>query len=217
MNNLIESAYALHILWGYVKNLIYKYNLGYLILPIMYFVITVLVVPIPNKIINTVSVRTMDSYTIAILTKDEKVSQILEKYHLTEQQFKVLCGIVLSEAEHNSYEDAYAVINTIYNRIHSKNWVKSAEADFGKGKGTSLYYQAIKPNQFTVYASGSYKKYMTDTESVGYNAIIDFLFTEKTMHNYLSFRSHSIKVNNSEFYSKNGNNYFNEIKEENRI
>ena len=217
MKNLINNAYPLHNLWGYVRKIIDKYNLNYLVLPMIYLIVILLVVPTNKMLVNETSVMKMDSYTVAILTKDEKLEAILDRYNMTEQQFRVLCGIVLSEAEHNSYEDAYAVINTIYNRTHSKNWVRSAEANFGKGNGTSLYYQAIKPNQFTVYASGAYKKYMSDTESVGYDAIIDFLFTEKPMHNYLSFRSHYIKVNNSESYSKNGNNYFGELKEENRI
>lgn len=216
MKNLIEGP-VLHNLWGWIKNIIYKYNLRYLALPIIYLMVILIVVPSANTVINMVTYHEMDSYTVAILTKDEKVKNILEKYNMTEQQFKVLCGIVLSEAEYNSYEDAYAVINTIYNRTHSKNWVRSIDNNFGKGKGTNLYYQAISPNQFTVYASGSYKKHMNDTNNLGYDAIIDFLYTENTMHNYLSFRSHSIKINNSESFSKNGNNYFGEIKEENRI
>ena len=81
----------------------------------------------------------------------------------------------------------------------------------------NLYYQAISPNQFTVYASGTYKKHMNAVDSAGYDAIVDFLYTENIMHNYLSFRSHSIKVNGSESFSKKGNNYFNTIIEENRI
>ena len=217
MNNLIKNAYPLHNLWGYVRKIIDKYNCRYLVLPMIYLIIILLVVPSNKALVNTANVMKMDSYTVAILTKDEKVETILKRYNLTEQQFRVLCGVVLSEAEHNSYEDAYAVINTIYNRTHSKNWVRSVSANFGQDKGTSLYYQVIQPNQFTVYASGSYKKYMSDTESVGYEAIVDFLFTEKPMHNYLSFRSHYIKVNNSESYSKNGNNYFGELNDENRI
>ena len=37
------------------------------------------------------------------------------------------------------------------------------------------------------------------------------------MHNYLSFRSHNIKVKNSESFSNKGNNYFNVLNIENRI
>ena len=121
------------------------------------------------------------------------------------------------EAQSGSYEDAYAVINTIYNRTHAKNWVRSVNGHFGKGKGNSMYYQAISPNQFTVYKSGSYKKHLNETKSVGYTAIIDFLYTEDIMHNYLSFRSHSIKVNGSESFSSKGNNYFGVLTDANRI
>ena len=124
---------------------------------------------------------------------------------------------MLSEAKSKSYEDAYAVINTIYNRTHAKNWVRSVSNNFGKDKGTSLYYQAIQPGQFTVYKSGSYKRHLNETNSVGYNAIIDFLYSEEVMHDYLSFRSHSIKVNGSESFASGGNNYFNKLTLKNRI
>ena len=119
MNNLVESAYALRILWGYVKCLSYKYNLKYLGLPILYLFVILLVVP-STPVVNEITYKKLDSYTSAI-TKEDKIKYILEKYNLTNEQFKILSAIVLSEAQANSYDDAYAVINTIYNRIHSKN------------------------------------------------------------------------------------------------
>lgn len=219
MNNLVESAYVLHNLWGCVKRKIFKYNVGYLVLPVIYLFVILLVVPVPDEIVNTFAftVTKMDSYTIKALTLEDKKDYILEKYNLTEKEFKVVVGVTLSEAEYNSYEDAYAVINTIYNRTHSKNWVRTVNKKFGDNKGESLYYQAIAPNQFTVYKSGRYKKFMNETKSDGYKAIIDFLYTEEIMHNYLSFRSHDIKIKSSEAFSAKGNNYFNELKEGNRI
>ena len=215
MNNLVESAYALRILWGYVKCLSYKYNLKYLGLPILYLFVILLVVP-STPVVNEITYKKLDSYTSAI-TKEDKIKYILEKYNLTNEQFKILSAIVLSEAQANSYDDAYAVINTIYNRIHSKNWVRSINNRYGNNKGENLYYQAIAPRQFVVYEHGSYKKNLNNTESVGYDAIIDFLYTEEVMHNYLSFRSHSIKVKNSEAFSEKGNNYFNILNENNKI
>ncbi len=217
MNNLIENSYVLHILWGYVRDIVNK--LRYLALPIIYLTVILLVVPGTTTIINNVTYKSLDSYsyTVAIVTEESKLNNILKKYNLTNEQFRVLCGIVLSEADYNSYEDSYAVINTIYNRTHSKNWVQSIDNKYGTGKGMNLYYQAIAPNQFTVYASGSYLRHINDTNSLGYHAIIDFLYTENIMHNYLSFRAHNVKVNGSETFSDNGNNYFGLIKEENRI
>ena len=216
MNSLIDVP-LLHKLWGRVKKIININNINYLVLPIIYLFVILLVVPASSTIINNVTYEKMDSYTVAVITKEEKINYILERYNLSKEQFNTLKAIVLSEAEINSYEDAYAVINTIYNRTHSKNWIRSIENRFGSGKGTNLYYQVIAPNQFTVYASGSYRRYLEATDNVGIDAIIDFLYSENVMHNYLSFRSHSIKVNNSESFSTNGNNYFNEITIENRV
>lgn len=178
-----------------------------------YYIIAVILVSIllPSRVItyNEVSYTSPSAYNYIKVTKEEKVKYILEKYNLTMQQFKTVVGVTLSEAKSNSYEDAYAVINTIYNRTHAKNWVRS--------HGTSLYKQVIAPRQFTVYASGTYVRHMNDTNSVGYDAIIDFLYEENIMHNYLSFRSGSIKINNSVKFAEGGNNYFSELKEENRV
>ncbi len=206
----------LRVMWGSVISKIYKNNIGYLVLPLVYIIIMFMVLPNPSVQTVKYSYINLDSYKTINLTNEEKVKEILVQYNLTNEQFKTLAAIVLSEAA-NNYDDAYAVINTIYNRTHSKNWVRSVNSYFGKGKGNNMYYQAISPRQFTVYSSGSYKRHLNKTNSVGYQAIIDFLWTENIMHNYLSFRSHSIKVKNSESFCSNGNNYFGVIKEENRI
>lgn len=214
MINLVESTYALRILWGCIKCLINKYNLKYLVLPIIYLFVILIAVPSTEVIVNEITYASLNTYSSVTVTKEYKINYILENYGLTNEQFRVLSAIVLSEAETNSYEDAYAVINTIYNRTHSKNWVRSVDNTFGKGKGENLYYQAISPNQFVVYQHGSYKRHLN---SDNIDAIIDFLYSEEIMHNYLSFRSHNTYVENYETFSNNGNKYFNGIKEENRI
>lgn len=219
MNKLIDMP-VLHNLWGSVKNSYYKNNFKYLLLPMIYIVIILLTIPKPNTMVVKYSYTEFDSYTtIEVpkeLTNDEKINVILSKYNLTRRQFNVVSAIVLAEAE-NCYDDAYAVINTIYNRTHAKNWVRSVNGHFGKGKGNSLYYQAISPRQFTVYSSGSYKRHLNKTNRKGYQAIIDFLYSEEIMHDYLSFRSHSIKIKNSESFSSHGNNYFNKLSDKNRV
>ena len=55
MNNLIESAYALRILWSYIKCLSYKYNLKYLGLPIIYLLIILIIVPSTQIVVNEVT------------------------------------------------------------------------------------------------------------------------------------------------------------------
>ncbi len=218
MNNLIDMAYALHILWGWIKSKIYDLKIKYFLLPMVYLMIILSVVPTVNTIVSKVTYTTSSSYTtVAVISEESKYETILDKYNLTKDEFNVLSAIVLTEAEANSYEDAYAVVNTIYNRTKSKNWIYSVNKRYGEGKGTNLYYQAISPNQFVVYQTGTYKKNLGNVTSIGYKAIIDFLYSENIMHNYLSFRAHTIKVSGSESFSDGGNNYFNTLEDANRI
>ena len=81
------------------------------------------IVPKPIIITNVNDYVSLDTFKTIALTNTDKVDIILDKYHLSTSEFKVLVGVVLSEAD-DTYEDAYAVINTIYNRTHSKNWVR---------------------------------------------------------------------------------------------
>ena len=73
------------------------------------------------------------------------------------------------------------------------------------------------PNQFVVSQHGTFTRYLNRTDLNGYNAVIDFLYDEKIMHNYLSFRANNIVITGSEKFSTMGNNYFNTLEESNRI
>ena len=214
-----KNDYVLHNIWRMNKKKNNKININKItnIGIALCMMFTVIFAPSMQrvKVVDTSSLA-FDSYNENI-TKDDKINYILSKYKLTKNEFNVLSAIVLSEAQSNSYEDAYAVINTIYNRTHAKNWVRSCSSYFGKNNGQSLYYQAIMPNQFVVYQHGTYTKYINRTDLNGYNAIIDFLYDEKIMHNYLSFRANNIVITGSEKFSNMGNNYFNILKEDNKL
>lgn len=151
------------------------------------------------------------------LTNDEKLQEILEMYNLTENEFNVVCAVVFAESKANSYEDAYAVINTIYNRTISKNWVGYISNIYGGDAGKSLYYQATAKGQFVVYQTGIYQKYLYQREGDKYQAVIDFLYNKEIMHNYLSFRSSNTSLNNYVQFVQNGNKYFNALLEDDRI
>ena len=135
-------------------------------------------------------------------TNEEKVSDILIKYNLTNEQLNVIVAVVMAEAGPECYDDAYAVINTIYNRTISKNWAYSIK------NGTNLYNQVIRTGQFTVYASGMYKKYLNNTTYPAYQAVIDFLDSEERIHDYLSFKANFVKINGEQLF-ENGNIYHN--------
>lgn len=146
----------------------------------------------------------------------EMKREVLKSYKLTETEFQTVAAIVASEAKNNSYDDAYAVINTIYNRTKSKRWVRHVSNLYGSGKGTSLYYQVIAPNQFTVYSSGSYKKYLNNLPKEVNEAVIKLLYTEDTVHNYLSFKSSSYKGAAVQLVS-GGNKYHSELKDSDKL
>ena len=164
-----------------------------------------------NIVLESSSYAIVDESYKKELSYSEKKKIVLEKYNLTENMYQVLASVVASESKANSYNDAYAVINTIYNRTMSKRWVNHINNVYGSGKGKNLYYQVIAPNQFTVYSSGSYKKYMNNIPKTVEEAIIDLLYTEETLHNYLSFRSSNYQGANTVQYDEGGNKYFNEI------
>ena len=138
--------------------------------------------------------------------------KILQKYNLTLEQFNVIKGIVIAESQWHSYEDAYAVINTLFNRINSSVWVDYINRVVGANNGVSLYGQGICPGQFTVYASGKYVKYMNESPNTnpGVRAIYDFLSEDRPqlLHNTIAFLGHGYKTPYpSRNYTSRGNNY----------
>lgn len=139
-------------------------------------------------------------------TNEEKINWILKHYRLTLEQFKVVVAVVIAESKWHSYEDGYAVINTIYNRTICKRWV--APENGVSTDQTSLYNQVTRPGQFTVYFYGerTYRYYLdaTPMEYPEMQAVIDFLYGTfdydfdnykitwngpARMHDYLQFLS----------------------------
>ena len=145
------------------------------------------------------------------LSYSDKKNEVLKKHGLDNNMYNVVASIVASESKTGSYNDAYAVINVIYNRTISRRWNNHVSNVFGKNAGNNIYYQAIAPNQFTVYSSGSYNRYMNNIPKNVNEAMIDFLYSLDTMHNYLSFRSSGYKGAEAVSFDEGGNKYFNQI------
>ena len=148
--------------------------------------------------------------------KEEKtyssVDYILDKYNLTSDEFNVLCAVVMGEAKENDYRDAYAVINTIYNRTKSNTWINYV-ANIMDCDGTSLFNQVVCTGQFEAYYNGRYQKFLGVKDTQAYKAIIDFLVSEEIMHEYLSYgESHG-----KEQFVSDGNRYYNLLIDEDKI
>ncbi len=173
-----------------------------------------------NSIMNETTVVQDDSNIAEKeVSMEEKVNYILEHYDLTLEQFEVIVAVVLAESKGagTCYEDAYAVISTIYNRTLSKKWNDTVEQCMGDGTGSNLYYQVITPGQFSTYADEKYLEFLGVTNGNGYQAIIDLLYTEQPVHSFLSFRASDQKADNRTQFISGGNWYFSELETEDRI
>lgn len=152
--------------------------------------------------------------------KEEKtyssVDYILDKYNLTSDEFNVLCAVVMGEAKENDYRDAYAVINTIYNRTKSNTWINYVANIMGCD-GTSLFNQVVCTGQFEAYYNGRYQKFLGVKDTQAYKAIIDFLVSEEIMHEYLSFVAAYGESYGKEQFVSDGNRYYNLLIDEDKI
>ena len=151
------------------------------------------------------------------ISNTDKITEILQNYNLTKEQFDVIVAVVLGEAAANSYDDAYAVINTIYNRTQSQTWINYVNQVMNCENGNNLYYQVICPSQFSVYIDNLYLDYMNKTDLPGYQAVIDFLYNKEIKHNYLSFVSCNDSMKDKVQFVENGNLYYNELIDEDRL
>ena len=147
------------------------------------------------------------------IENEEKVNIILIKYGITKEQFDVIVACVLMEALDKSYTDAYAVVSTMYNKIITQKYIDYCNRFMGEGTGENIYYQCIFPNAYVVYQNGMYKRvYQMEgiEKEPGYQAVVDCLYSEMPMHNYVGFQAGAI----GEQFVEGGNIYHIDILEE---
>lgn len=151
-----------------------------------------------------------------IVSDEEKLDIILERENLTEEQFAEIVATVIGEAAPHSYEDAYAVINTFYNRKISEKWINEVLKVTGIDNGNNLYAQITLENQSSVYSSGLYKEFLGVTDVPAYQAVIDFLYSLESMHDYLCFYASFGNKENKEQFVDGGNLYYSPLASEDR-
>lgn len=172
-----------------------------------------------NENPDRISVNYMENLELShAFTNEEKVIRICKKYKITEEEFRILAAVVMAECKRNNYTDAYAVINTIFNRMISYRWLNSVTGNLNiEDEDATIYHQVINPNQFETYSNGNYKEFLDVKEGNAYQAIIDFLFDGEVMHDYLYFVSADNKDSYREQFVEGGNNYSGTLKEEDTI
>lgn len=137
------------------------------------------------------------------LTNEEKIAYILEEYELTMEQFNVIAAIILAEAQANNYDGAYDIVNALYNRTWSKRWVGYIEGLMNCDTGRNLYTQATALSQFEVYTNGGYLQFLNNSSDlVGYQAVIDMLYSQESHHNFMSFYADPNEPNGTHFHDE---------------
>lgn len=149
-------------------------------------------------------------------TDEEKIATILERENITREQLDVIIATVMGEAAPGSYLDAYAVINTFYNRKISKKWQNEVYKATGENKGDNIYEQITLINQSEVYTSGRYKEFLGLSEGYAYEATIDFLYSLDSMHDYLCFFASYGSREDREQFVDGGNLYYSVLEPEDR-
>jgi len=129
--------------------------------------------------------------TPAELTYEEKMAYICERDGYTYEELDAVCAGCVAESygDGNCYDECYDLASIFYNRTHSNAYAYDVNKIFGDNAGYSIYYQFIAPNQFSVYAHGSYKKYLGRIDLLGYQAAIDMFYSGIPSHNYLNFNN----------------------------
>lgn len=155
------------------------------------------------------------------ISEEFMIDTILKEQDITLEQFDVVISSALCEAVPGSNIDVWCVIDTGLNRKQSKQFIKSAEKEFGEGKGNNIYYQFIKSGQFDVYTQGYYLRYYgKDKHDIpNYMAAVNALFRPTLIIlDCLEFRGNgsSGSANNFEPVYR-GNNYRHYFEEEDRI
>ncbi len=163
------------------------------------------------------------------LDDEEKLSMVLDKYSITERQFKVMVAKVLLESGEyyqglkepgsiNRYDECYSIASTYFNRYSSASCINFVNKRMGPDMGLCIYNHAICPGQYTV--SSSLVDYLVQTDLSlysGWTATLDMLLSGKPSHNLYRFVSPRLKDNpkyrGAIQLNANGNYYFAEVKD----
>ncbi len=169
-----------------------------------------------DKTISDIVTYKEKSIQTSNITNEEKINIILERENLTKEEFAEIVATVIGEAAPDSYTDAYAVINTFYNRKLSEKWINEVLKITGIDNGDNLYAQITLKNQSSVYSSGLYKEFLGITDVPAYQAVIDFLYSLESMHDYLCFYASFGSKENKEQFVDGGNLYYSLLTSEDR-
>lgn len=175
---------------------------------------------VANAVVDNVKMASDYLYSMCELSYPEKMQVIMEREKLTYDELdECIAGMVKESCEDgNNYGECYRTMSTLFNRKHSISMVNYVSGLKEGADGSSLICQFEAKNQFAVYAHRSYVKYLGRIDLKGYQACIDMLYSGIPCHNYLQFNDVPPKDDKPyEQFITNGNYYYTELKENDRI
>lgn len=152
------------------------------------------------------------------IPNDVKLFYVLNHFNITLEEFDTIQAVVGKEAKpgDNRYEDAFAVITAVYNRMRSYTVSGYVSSWTGK-ENISIYDHIVAPKQFSPYGDGKYEELLGNTEGEYYQAVLDFLYTAdrspEYMHFCMNFLSSNYKSSTRAQFVNGGNNYFNHLED----
>ena len=134
-------------------------------------------------------------YQLSQVSNDEKLAFVLNYYGVSHPEFLRVAAACCAEAvtTGNNYIDTYAVANTVFNRAN----------DAGYSRSGNIYAQMVKPGQFEVFRRGMVDPLVGRTDLIGYQAVLDALYSRITIHDFVNFCApSSSKKGGAQFTSK---------------
>lgn len=136
-------------------------------------------------------------------TTEEKMLIIMVRDGISYSELDECCAVCIKEATGagECYEDCFGVASILLNRVHDVRYVDSF--------GNSIYDQLTAPGQFEVYLKGleEYEMYLGRLDLIGYQAVVEAIYSEEASHDYLEFRGNWVDVVNYETLVDGGNKY----------
>ena len=147
-----------------------------------------------------------------------KLEYIYNHYKCDQYIFNIIKSVSCREGKLGNYDDAFATITSIYNRMRSYKKCGYARIWLNKSGPISLYDHIIAEGQYEVYEKKTYMYAWNDFESDSFQAIIDFLYVADRegvpfMHNFMDFYAAPYVGDGRIQFVRGGNNYFHELVE----
>ena len=136
-------------------------------------------------------------YQLSQVSNDEKLAFVLNYYGVSHPEFLKVAAACCAEAvtTGNNYIDTYAVANTVFNRAN----------DAGYSRSGNIYAQMVKPGQFEVFRRGMVDPLVGRTDLIGYQAVLDALYSRITIHDFVNFCAPSSSKKGGVQFTSKGN------------